>query len=269
VQRIEKRKQPVTIGIGFLCADGLIIGADSEVSADTDKRQESKIFTMNENGSSPGPTVVFAGSGWLDYVKMAVEKIKKQAIFATTGYEIEEVVEQTVLEVYRKHIRFYSGDDKPFFNLLTGIKDGDRLQLLLTSSTSIRQVYEPVCIGVGETLANYLIRRLTPQRETTEKAAHLAVQILEQVKANVPGCGGMFSEVVMLPKHGPVSRISPSNMLDIEDRGRGFMRLIKPLLLSFSDANTAEDEFEGELAVFTEECRKARQESQRRIRRSN
>ncbi|MGC2544639.1 MAG: hypothetical protein WA426_02245, partial [Silvibacterium sp.] len=126
-----RNKPPMTIAAGFLCPDGIVLCADSEVSTDLEKFDESKIFTLNERSLS-GPTVIFAGSGWFDFVKMTVDKIMTRASFASHAYEIEEIVEQTILEVHRKHVRYYPAEQKPFFNLLIGIRDESGLRLLLS-----------------------------------------------------------------------------------------------------------------------------------------
>jgi hypothetical protein len=108
---------------------------------------------------------------------------------------------------------------------------------------------------------------LSPERESSQEAALLAVQILDQVKRNVPGCGGQFSEILILPKQGPVSRISPANLLDIEYRTRDFGRLLKPLLITVANPGIPDSDFESSLAEFEEQCRKLREESDTRMKR--
>jgi 20S proteasome alpha/beta subunit len=267
-ERLERKDPPMTIAAGFLCRDGIVICADSEVSTDLEKFEESKIFSLNAEQDSQHPTIIFAGSGWFDFVKMTVDKIQRRSLFAANRFEIEEIVENTVLEVNRKHIRYYPTDPKPFFNLLVGIRDESGLSLLLTAGTSVNRITQYACIGIGDTLANYLARGLTPQRETSQEAALLAVQILDQVKSNVPGCGGLFSEVVILPKQGAVSRIVPSKLIDIEYRARDFNILLKPLLMSFSNPTIPDNEFEAKLAEFNEQCRRVREEAKERLERA-
>ncbi len=264
-ERLEEKEPPMTIAAGFVCRDGIVICADSEVTNDLDKYEESKIFTM---ASVTGPTVVFAGSGWTDFIKMTVSKIKIQGQFAKTADEIEEIIEDVVMKVHRNHIRHYPSDPKPFISLLIGIKDGGDLRLLQTSGTSIRPVTVSAFLGAGETLGHYLSRGLSPEREPADKAALLAVQILEQVKSSVPGCGGKFSEVTILPEQGRLRRIPPSQLLDIEFRGREFNGILKPLLMSFSDASTADEDFEATFAEFDRQCHKLRQDAKDRMERA-
>jgi 20S proteasome alpha/beta subunit len=264
-KRLERRKPPMTIAAGFFCQDGIVICADSEVSTDFEKFDESKIFTQNPDGAGDAPTVVFAGSGWLDFVKMTVDKVRNESAFVTHGYEVEEILEKTILNVHRKHIRYYPVEPKPFFSLLVGIRDQNSLSLFLTAGTAVNRVPEYACIGVGDTLAHYLSRGLTPQRESSQEAALLAVQILDQVKKNVPGCGGQFSEILILPKQGPVSRISPGKLLDIEYRTHDLGRILKPLLMSFANPTIADSEFESSLSEFEEQCRRLREESNVRM----
>ncbi len=267
-ERLERKKPPMTIAAGFLCPDGIVICADSEVTTDFEKFEESKIFTLHHEIDTPNHTAVFAGSGWLDFVKMTVDKIMRRALFVSDAHEIEEIVEQTILEVHRKHIRYYPAEPKPYFSLLVGIRDDNGVRLLLTAGTSVRRITQYACIGIGDTLANYLCRGLMPQQEPSEEAALLAVQILDQVKNNVPGCGGLFSEVVILPKYGPISKINPSKLLDIEYRARDFNILLKPLLMSFSNPTISDSEFETKLAEFNEQCRRVREEAQERLERA-
>jgi hypothetical protein len=259
----------MTIAAGFLCEDGIVICADREVSTGSDKWEESKIFTLHTDASRPHTNAIFAGSGWLDYVKMTVDKIRKRGMFVATALEIEEVVEETVLEVHRKHIRFYPADEKPNFDLVVGIRDESGLVLLQSIGTSVRRVPNSFsCIGVGQTLANYLSRKLKPQNDTAAEAAFLAVQILDQVKANVPECGGRFSDVAVLPKDGPIIRINPSALLDIEYRAQEFALLLKPLLMSVTNPTFSDKDFEARVAELTEQCRQIREDSKERMRRA-
>jgi len=264
-ERLEEKPSPMTIAAGFVCRDGIVICADSEVSTDFEKYEESKIFTL---ASVTGPTVVFAGSGWSDFIKMTVSKIKTAAQFATTANEIEEIVEEVIMKVHRNHIRHYPSDPKPFVSLLIGIKDRGDLRLLQTSGTSIRPVSGSAFLGAGETLGHYLSRGLSPELELTDKAALLAVQILEQVKASVPGCGGKFSEVTILPEEGRLRRLRPSQLLDIEFRGREFNGILKPLLMSFSDDSISDEDFEATFGEFDRQCHKVRQEAKERMQRA-
>jgi hypothetical protein len=267
--RLDRRKPPMTIAAGFLCDDGIVICADREVSTGSDKWEESKIFTLHTDAETPKTNAIIAGSGWLDYVKMTVDKIRKRAMFMSTALEIEEAVEETVLEVHRKHIRFYSGDEKPNFDLIVGIRDDSGLVLLQSIGTSVRRVPTRFsCIGVGQTLASYISRKLNPQDDTASEAALLAVQILEQVKANVPECGGLFSDVAVLPKDGPLIRINPSALLDIGNRSREFALLLKPLLMSVTNPTLSEEDFEERILELTQKCRHIRMESQERMRRA-
>lgn len=159
-------------------------------------------------------------------------------------------------------------EPKPYFDLIVGIRDEAGLTLLRTLRTSVNRITEYTCIGIGDTLANYLSRALNPQDETSVEAALLAVQILDQVKANVPNCGGQFSEVAVLPKDGQVIRVNPSSLLDIQFRSREFAVLLKPLLMSVSNPTISDADFEERIAEIAKECRRIREESQERMRRA-
>lgn len=262
-QRLQERR-PMTIAAGFLCDEGIIIAADREVQADADKYEESKIFTLHPDSVDMNPAAVFAGSGWLDFVKMAVDKISRESAGVSHTYEIETIIEKTILEIHRKHIRYYPTSPKPYFTLIIGLRDESGLILLETAGTSIVRVRRQVCIGAGKTLGSYLSRVLSPTDLSLEATATVATQIIDQVKKNVPECGGMFSEVVILPKHGLVRRLTPSRMLQIEYASRDVSEAIRPLLLSLSDPTLTDSEFEVEMERFNIECRKRRDEQKQR-----
>jgi 20S proteasome alpha/beta subunit len=256
----------MTIAAGFLCDDGIVIAADSEVQADSDKYNESKIFTLHPDSISTNPMAVFAGSGWLDFVKMAVDKIKFQALGVTHSYEVEDIIEKTVLEIHRKHIRYYSSSPKPYFSLIVGLRDEDgSLRIMQTSGTSITRVPRQVCIGAGQTLGSYLSRALNSSGLSMDTTATLATQILDQVKKNVPECGGMFSEVVLLPKQGPIRRLSPSRMLKIEYCTADLIAALKPSLLTLADPSITDAEFDAEMDSLNAECRKMRERQKKRM----
>ena len=256
----------MTIAAGFLCDDGIVIAADSEVQAGSDKHHESKIFTLHPDNIALNPMAVFAGSGWLDFVRMAVDKIRHRALGVSHSYEIEEIIETTVLEIHRKHIRFYPTSPKPYFSLIVGLRDEDgSLRIVETSGTSITRVPQQVCIGAGQTLGSYLSRALNSDGLSVDTTAMLATQILDQVKKNVPECGGMFSDVVILPKQGPVRRLSPSRILKIEHLTADLVAVLRPSLLALSNPSITDAEFDVELDNLNVQCRKMREQQKRKI----
>ena len=182
------RKPPMTIAAGFRCENGIVICADREVSSESDKYEESKIFTLHPSNIDMNPQAVFAGSGWLDFVKMTVAKIRFNANSAANAYEVVEIIEKTILEVHRKHIRWYpSGGEKPHFNLVVGLRDaGGRLSLYNTSGTAVNEVPDYTSTGVGQTLSNYLSRVMTPHELPVEEKVLVAAQIIDQVKEERP-----------------------------------------------------------------------------------
>lgn len=259
----------MTIAAGFLCPDGIVVCADREVATDADKYEESKIFTLHPDSIDINPQIVFAGSGWHDFVKMTVDKIREQVFGLTEPQDINRAIEKVILEVHRKHIRWYPSNPKPYFSLVLAIRyAADDMALFNTSGTSMIRVPEWSCIGTGDTLASYLSRALTPDELPTDEAAFVAAQIIDQVKKNVPGCGGQFSEVVILPKRGALRRLRPLQLLQVEYRTRDVGSVLKPLLLSLSNPTLTDSEFEEELRTFVSECKRLRREhkrSQRRI----
>src|SRR5262249_8140705 len=145
--------------------------------------------------------------------------------------------------------------------------DGGRLQLLQTAGTSVIRVPNQVCIGAGQTLGNYLSRLLRTADLSLDAMSVLATQILDQVKKNVPECAGMFNQIVILPKTGPIRRLSPSNILSIEYATRDVIAATKPSLLAMSDPTLSDTQFSVELDNLIIQCKNMRAEQKERLER--
>lgn len=194
----------MTIAAALMCRDGIVLGADTEYTFPYAlKVQGPKLFDYIVDGLS----VVFAGAGDVDFIKMTVEKI----IEAFKGkalplHEVKRVIENTVHQVYKRHIYPYPGPmhEKPQFDLLAATSaKGEPLKLFKTSRTGILEVNSYACIGDGMYLGRFIADQLYHSEMSVLQGLVLSSEMLAQAIRYVPGCGG-GSQVWILYDNGYV-----------------------------------------------------------------
>jgi len=252
----------MTIAAGFKCSDGIVLCADSEVGTDFEKHQESKIFTGVGIGNR---MVVVTGAGWFDFIKMTADKIIHRTAHLDTVSDVEEIIEKTILEVFRNHIRYYPTHPKPDFSLIIAIRsETGILELLRTSETAITRVDKnQACTGSGEILANYLFHILSRSQSplifdedhklnplSAVETSVLAAYILHQVKQHTTGCG-QSSEIIIIPKQGDVRWIDRLNLQAMEFYLPAVIKVAQQCLLSCSNREMTAEQFEKHIKTFT------------------
>jgi 20S proteasome alpha/beta subunit len=208
----------MTIALGVLCGDGLIIAADTEESDGFLKTSASKIsiatniYVYASVGKKPrlgrGPQEIaacaVAGAGDSAYLDTITPMLIDD--FQETEQADEDAIQgefsKTVRKFYIEHVvpfAQYPAIDRPDFSVLVGVSRKDKAELLFASSkTTLRRCAPFAAVGVGATFANQLLKRLWPQTWVDRKTAALLVAfIMFHVKESVENCGKLTDVVVM------------------------------------------------------------------------
>lgn len=190
-------KRPVSIAAGFKCRDGVVVAADTQYDLGLLKINGPKLFTH----TFPGMSLIFAGAGDIDFIKMTVQMIRDEVSNGSPDSNaVKEIVKKTVTHVYRKHVYPYPApsNEKPHFDLLVGLwKQGESVQLLKTSRTGVMKVEDYECLGVGMYLGKYIVDSVFRPNLSVRQAEFLAIELIEEAKRYVPGCGGETHIVTM------------------------------------------------------------------------
>lgn len=236
----------MTIAIGILAEDGLVVAADTEESDGYLKTAESKIRKSSQldvTGSVGGSGVAsrakrtaasaIAGAGTSGYIDSVTPSLWGPCLAHSKASDetFMNEIGGRVAAYYREHVipfASYPSNERPEFELLLavthrGAPPQDRHRVFVTDRTTIRRCSPYAAIGVGGMFAQMLLKRLYPNvRLDTGAAAALAAYIAFQVKESVPGCG-KYTEIVAL--HNGASSYVP--WVDVRDMETVFLRHAK------------------------------------------
>lgn len=193
-------RDAMTIALGLLCRETVVLAADSEVTGFVAKWQREKIRNVIWTPQF-GLATVFAGT--VEFALMACDRIFPRVRDARPEiYAIISVIERIIREVYEGPISAYPGPDKPTFSLLIGLwlPNDDFVRFIKTSDTAVRRGDAFESIGIGAELARYIGSKLFRGGMPAEEGATLAAYVLHEVKNNVVGCGGHSLIIALGPK---------------------------------------------------------------------
>ena len=195
-RRTERRD--VTIAAGFRCNEGVVICADTEITIGDIRQHEGKITTSIYEGLSH--IVSFAGAGWTDYIRTAIENAQEGLSECSGMKEIRAHLKEKLIQFFEGHLAnwaYFPAAERPFVELLVGVttKDGS-FDLFYSSGTSFYSTWGKA-IGSGIILANNLISEYRYGNESLDELCRLAVFIISRVKDQVIGCGGQTHLVAL------------------------------------------------------------------------
>ena len=236
----------MTIAAGIICADGIILCADTEHTGDVSKFQASKIIPIDEN-------TFLTGAGSTDYILMTADKLRDELkeTRPANSSDARRIVEKVVRDVYAEHIfSFYDASDpyRPQMFLITAIRcSGGDLALIKTTDSATRLGKDFEFTGTGQPIFEYWCRYFYRDRLTMEGMAMLALFMLKEVKKVHPSCGGA-SHVSYLPK--VVSDVRGSRLFNDEQLLLGFPDNIVRILSACFYTDTPGEWIEEKLHEF-------------------
>ena len=177
-----RRSKSVTIGLGFVCSDGVVLCSDREMSGGDFKYNEKKIYTLNWGDAA----FIMTFAGLADVMKIVVDAIWKKMALAFTADAMKAALQATLDEVI-------TPDPDQQFQLLVAFVSKDVAPFLVkTRDRQISPVFENDFIGFGDSaLTRYLLEALVGDRRLTRaEAAVYGIYIVAQAKKYISGCGG-------------------------------------------------------------------------------
>jgi 20S proteasome alpha/beta subunit len=207
--RIPERRQ-VTVAIGLMADDGLVIAADSEqTGGDFLKTPGAKVFASSVEPVDGGPVKAFAvtGSGDVGYLGSVTQSLTRA--FQNNNDAPEDVLEpifaDVVLGFYRKHVLpfgIYPANERPDVSLVFGTTRDYGCSLWQSQRSAIRSVQDYAAVGVGGMFATGLLARLW-WRTDVRTMALLAAYVICQAKECVPYCGKWTQLFILRPGKKP------------------------------------------------------------------
>jgi hypothetical protein len=195
----------MTIAIGIMAQDGLVIGADSEESTGYLKSTQQKLsplflgVPLGNNPDPPSGVCVFTGAGDGGYIDAITEDLAEVLYDQTLhGHLLKKALGKRLKEFYKDHVipfAAFPDNDRPSMELLIAVQKHQH-NLYVTNRTTIRRSSPYGVVGIGGTFAKNILDSLW-RPASTKQIAVLAVYILAMVKENVEGCGKGSSVMIL------------------------------------------------------------------------
>ena len=193
----------MTIALGFLCQDGILLGADSEMSSSSAKIHGMKLGILQ--GAWGDLTACFSGN--VDYAAAALENLGED-LEDFKGGRCLKAVRGSLEKFYRQHVMAHPSyphnPDWLGYSFLIALREnGKGPKLYVTNETALRSVRTYRCEGVGRDVGNAALFAVYEGGMSEPHALAMAAYVLATVKHNVPACSGP-SAFLFMPNEGEV-----------------------------------------------------------------
>jgi 20S proteasome alpha/beta subunit len=177
----------MTIALGILGQQCLVIGADTEENYGAQKYQQGKIVSSWRGGDNPHGSICISGAGSAPHIEAASDEIVKQfRSFSATMEEFESWLANFVYEFYSRHVMPFVGrvsvDEVPEFELVIGARHEHTTRLWTTHKTTLNKNSPYVVIGISRGASQALLARLFRPLPSLNVAAILAAYVIRQAK---------------------------------------------------------------------------------------
>lgn len=211
----------MTIALGVLTPEGLVVAADTQESDGFLKTSQQKIAlasnihvytSIDRKRHRPKPSsdrkgrsvCAVAGAGNAGYLDTITPLMIDDFRVVTDGDEdaLETEFGKTLHHFYVQHVvpfAAFPAMDRPEFSVLIGATHkGQKNLLYVSEKTTLRRMEPFAAVGIGSSFAMNLLKSLWPQAWVDRKTAALIVSyVMFQVKESVEGCG-KFTDIVVL-----------------------------------------------------------------------
>jgi 20S proteasome alpha/beta subunit len=180
----HRRSSDMTFVIGFKCADGILLCADSLEADGLTKRPVNKIRVMGTTDWTVGISGAGAG-GIIDKFCDEVSSALGREIYNLK--HIEQTIEETLLQFRSK---YQEDDDR--FRILVGVycKSALDQRLYRSDASHLVPIKDHAHIGTGHSLWRFLVENLYTKGNSVDDNSRLAIFIMKQAIEHVDGVEG-------------------------------------------------------------------------------
>lgn len=234
IPRPVPRRLPVhkamTIALGMLANDGLVIAADSQITSGDWKTSHGKVSCVVWDADTATPiSVVLTGAGTLSYIEAAWEAIRPCMKPGISMPTLKSSIAKAVQKFYREHIvPFGQFPDRPMIQLLIGVgRHRQQEQLWLSEFSPVINNAPYHAIGQGQNYAMSILERLyrLPLMDCVDTVI-LAGHVIKLVKDSDVSCG-KWTEIVAI-RHGTWREVSLQRVKEIDAASEYFGIEVEP-----------------------------------------
>jgi len=187
----------MTIAVGFLCSDGIVMGADTQLTAGgSHKGYACKLLSHGSVAWSAMTTY----AGYPDLFDAFNGRFRDEMEAAEAKWTITASL---VRDLVTTILQAFAPTDSDNTNLLCGISFADGTQSLLkTRGTLVSEAKDWANVGVADSsLIRYLLPLLAKDGvRSTQQAALIGAYLIRTAKAYIDGCGGETDIWILRPK---------------------------------------------------------------------
>jgi 20S proteasome alpha/beta subunit len=209
--KLKKRKIPVTIIVGIITKDEIVLASDSQTTFGTSKLTDVEKISMVEFSNT---TALVAESGAAEQSGMAVELMQKKArgVKLTDYAMMAELAQQSLREVRSYLIKLNEGcnftedkweryfrDENPVELMTANYFEGTPYIYTVSLHTCManRAKLHYQAIGCGANIGGYMLSELSYPKMDSELATAIAVYVVESVKKHDAYCGGATKVAIL------------------------------------------------------------------------
>jgi len=202
VSSVKHRRYPshMTIVAGFLCPDGFVISADTEITYPPVRYQLTKLSETHRKGSNPPYWMVIGGAGngdYLDHLTQDIERRVERLSDPSVG-AVDQEIKSAVSELHDQTLMpFWATcpDERDNYRvgLLIGLRDSTHqiaLWRTLDKAVSVTKHNGSLFLGTGDQVAHYVGETLFQPGMPVAVTHHIATQIVKEARAKGENVGG-------------------------------------------------------------------------------
>jgi 20S proteasome alpha/beta subunit len=211
----------MTIALGILCSDGVVLATDTQYSVGTVLKYEGlKLF----RASAGDCQVIIAACNNADAFRRVIDVIQEelQRSLKDTQPTVDIVrlaTEGALAKFYRKFIDPIPSDERANFEfqLIVGIcAKSEKGRLFHSNRSMLVEDYHCACLGEGQYIAEYAIELFVPLKPSVELSKCLAAYIVSAAKRYIQSVGGQ-SKVYAIHNDGSDSVLLPFEIEEVEE----------------------------------------------------
>lgn len=190
----------MTICIGILASNGIVIAADAQESDTYVKRSVQKIMTWHStspSGTHSPAACVIAGAGDGEFVDAFIEEFLHGVRAEMTMIDFEAYAKRKMEGFYSTHVRPLLKVDRDFdFSVIVGAYFSSMTRLFKSYRTSFRHVQGvSTAIGIGQ---QYALRSIDEYPFSDVRRTEItAAAVIATTKDTIEGCG-KYTDIVSI-----------------------------------------------------------------------
>jgi len=218
----------MTICIGMLASDGIVIAADAQESDTYFKRGQQKILTLHTiglgSGPQPPPTgCVVTGAGDAGFIDAFTQKLLYSVRGDMTIQTFQVHLENEISEFYGRHIApILSSTPEADFQMLIGVYFGFASALFKTYRSTVQKVSPSAAIGAS-TFGMRLLEEM-PLISDVRSTEIIAANVIATTKDCIEGCG-KYTDIVSIHNCIIVEGTQPGEGAHLEHSPRVITRV--------------------------------------------